>query len=80
MLVTGHGLWLCLFYNKFGTKIFKLYDRIGKREKEGVRMEKEMIIRNGKTEITINEQAISVSAPKIEIESTQESDKSNHQS
>lgn len=42
-------------------------------------MEKEIIVRNGKTEITINEQAISVSAPKIEIDSTQESDKSNHQ-
>lgn len=26
-------------------------------------MEKEIIVRNGKTEITINEQAISVSAP-----------------
>lgn len=42
-------------------------------------MDKEMIIRNGKTEITVNEQAISVSAPKIEIASTLESDKSSHQ-
>ncbi len=41
-------------------------------------MDKEITIKNGKTEITINEQAISVSAPKIEI--NQESDKSNHQS
>lgn len=39
-------------------------------------MSKEIIIRNAETEITINEQAISVSAPKIEI--NQESDKLNH--
>lgn len=30
-------------------------------------MEKEIIIRNGKTEITMNEQAISVSAPDVLI-------------
>lgn len=43
-------------------------------------VKKEIIIRNGETEITINEQAISVSAPKIEIKSNQESDKLNYQS
>lgn len=41
-------------------------------------MDKEIIVKNGKTEITINDQAISVSAPKIEI--NQESDMSDHQS
>lgn len=43
-------------------------------------MGREITIKNEETEITINEQAISVSAPKIEIDSTQEFDKSNHQS
>ncbi len=30
-------------------------------------MDKEIIIKNGKTEITVNEQAISVSAPNISL-------------
>lgn len=51
-----------------------------KVRKGGEKLGKEIVIRNAETEITINEQAISVSAPKIEIDSIQESDKSNHQS
>ncbi len=42
------------------------------------KVSKEITVKYGETEITINNQAISVSAPKIEI--NQESDKSNRQS
>ncbi len=41
-------------------------------------MDKEIIIRNGETEITINDKAISVSAPNINIEPNPEPDRSNH--
>jgi len=56
------------------------YEKFNLIREEVRKMGREITIKNGETETTINEQAISVSAPKIEIKSSQESGKSNHQS